>query len=164
MSRVERNKIIIMDKIPDNKQIEEKAIELFNSGFNCSQSVLSAYSENLKLDNETALKVASGFGAGMGRLQSTCGAVTGAYMVFGVYCGNKFINNGERKEKSYAMIQDFNSRFVEKHNTTDCKTLLKVDLTTEEGQKQFRDNNLLDTVCRKCIRDSIELINEQISK
>lgn len=153
-----------MDKILDAKQIEEKAIKLFNSGYNCSQSVLSALSDNLNLDNETALKVASGFGAGMGRLQETCGAVTGAYMVFGVYCGNKFINNGERKEKSYVMIQDFTRKFVEKHKTTDCKTLLNCDLTTEVGQKQFRDNNLLDTVCRSCIKDSIELINEQISK
>ena len=152
-----------MDKILDNKQIEEKAIKLFNAGFNCSQSVLSAFSDKLKLDNETALKVASGFGAGMGRLQSTCGAVTGAYMVFGVYCGNKYINNGERKEKSYLMVQEFNHRFVKKHKTTDCKTLLNCNLTTEEGQKQFSDKNLLDTVCRNCIKDSIRLISEQLT-
>lgn len=151
-----------MDNSFDLQQIQEKAINLFIAGFNCSQSVLSAYSDNLNLDNKIALSVACGFGAGMGRLQETCGAVTGAYMVFGVYCSNKFKDNGERKEKSYSMIQDFNRRFIEKHKTTDCRLLLNCDLRTEEGQKQFQNDNLLEKVCALCIKDSIQLINEQI--
>lgn len=148
----------------DLQQIQEKAISLFNSGFNCSQSVLSAYSNTLNLNNDLALSVACGFGAGMGRLQGACGAVTGAYMVFGVYCSNQFENNGERKEKSYSMIQDFNQKFVAKHKTTDCKLLLNCDLNTEEGKKQFHLDNLSQTVCEICIKDSIQLINEQITK
>ena len=151
-----------MDKEFAIEQIEKKAISLFNSGFNCSQSVLSAYSDNLSLDNQTALSVACGFGAGMGRLQGTCGAITGAYMVFGIYCSNKYIDNGERKDKSYLMIQDFNRRFIERHKTTDCRLLLNCDLRTEDGQQQFHIQNLLEIVCENCIKDSIQLINEQI--
>lgn len=152
-----------MDKNFNLKQIQEKALTLFNSGFNCSQAVLSAYSDSLNLDNNIALSVTCGFGAGMGRLQGTCGAVTGAYMVFGVYCSNKFRDNGERKEKSYLMIQDFNQRFLEIHKTTECRLLLNCDLRTEEGQKQVHIDNLIETVCENCIKDSIKLINEQVA-
>ncbi|GAO29655.1 C_GCAxxG_C_C family protein [Geofilum rubicundum JCM 15548] len=62
----------------DDKVMQDKAVSLMDKGFNCSQSVLSAYSEVLGFDKELALGVSCGFGAGMGRLQGTCGAVTGA--------------------------------------------------------------------------------------
>lgn len=131
-------------------------------GLNCSQSVLSAYSDILNFDKELALSVSCGFGAGMGRLQETCGAVTGAYMVFGIYCSGIFKDNGDRKAQSYLMIQAFNKQFIKKHKATDCGSLLNCDLKTEQGQQFFRDEDLMETVCKACIRDAIQLINAQI--
>ena len=58
----------------------ERAVRRFAEGFNCSQAILSAYAEHFGLEEETAMKVAAGFGGGMGRLGRTCGAVTGAFM------------------------------------------------------------------------------------
>jgi len=55
----------------------EKAASLFKEGFNCSQSVLAAFDDYLHLDGSTARSVAAGFGAGFGRTQLTCGAVSG---------------------------------------------------------------------------------------
>ena len=49
--------------------------------FNCAQAMLGAYAEELGLDRAQALKVATGFGGGMGRMGGTCGVITGAYMV-----------------------------------------------------------------------------------
>lgn len=144
------------------KAIEEKAIRSFKSGLNCSQAVLSAYSDKLNFDNNLALSVACGFGGGMGRLQLTCGAVTGSYMVLGVYNCNKFADNNERKEKTYSMVQKFSEKFKKINGTTDCISLLNCDLKTEEGHRYAKDNNLFETVCEKCISDSISIINELI--
>lgn len=151
-----------MKKDFDDKVMQNKAVSLMDAGFNCSQSVLSSYSEVLGFDNELALSVSCGFGAGMGRLQGTCGAVTGAYMVLGIYCSQKYLENVDRKAQSYLMIQAFNKQFSEKHKSADCRKLLNCDLTTEQGQQYFQDNHLMDSVCKNCIRDSIQLINEQI--
>ena len=79
------------------KPIEEKAIESFRSGLNCSQAVVTAYSEQLNYDDKLALSISCGFGGGMGRLQETCGAVTGSFMVLGIYNCNKM--REIRKEK-----------------------------------------------------------------
>jgi len=49
----------------------ETAVSRFTEGFNCSQAVFSAYAEGL--DDKTVLKIASGFGGGMGRMADTCG-------------------------------------------------------------------------------------------
>ncbi len=151
-----------MDKVLYDKEIQEKALSLMDSAFNCSQSVLSSYSDILGFDNDLALSISCGFGAGMGRLQGTCGAVTGSYMVLSIFCSRKYKDNGDRKANSYLMIQEFNRKFIEKHKTTDCRLLLNCDLKTEMGQEYFHDNNLMDNVCKNCIKDSIHLINEQM--
>jgi C_GCAxxG_C_C family probable redox protein len=144
------------------KNVEEKAIEVFKSGLNCAQAVVTAYSDKLQYDNNLALSVACGFGGGMGRLQETCGAVTGSYMVLGVYNCKKFADNQVRKEKTYAMVQKFSKKFKEINVSTDCIDLIKCDLKTEEGHRFAKENNLFETVCEKCISDSVGIINELI--
>ena len=52
----------------------ETARELFLKGYNCSQAVLCAFEDVTGLDRETAAKLASSFGGGMGRMR---------YMVLG---------------------------------------------------------------------------------
>ena len=143
---------------------EEKAIRTFKSGLNCAQAILTAYSDELNFDNSLALSVSCGFGGGMGRLQETCGAVTGSFMVLGIYNCNKFPENKERKEETYSMIQKFSEKFRSLNGTTDCKSLLKCNLRTEQGQLFAKENNLFETVCEKCIADSIRIIDQLIEK
>ena len=47
----------------------DKAQELFMSGYNCAQAVYCAFAEDFGMDAETALKVSSGLGGGVGRLR-----------------------------------------------------------------------------------------------
>jgi C_GCAxxG_C_C family probable redox protein len=142
----------------------DKAISSFRSGLNCAQAVMTAYSDHLSFDNSLALSVSCGFGAGMGRLQETCGAVTGSYMVLGIYNSGKFADNKDRKEETYSMVQKFSEKFISINGTTNCKSLLKCDLRTEEGQRFAKENNLFGTLCEKCISDSINIVDELIGK
>jgi C_GCAxxG_C_C family probable redox protein len=144
------------------ESIEEKAIRTFRSGLNCSQAVLTAYSEEMKFDNNMALSVSVGFGGGMGKLQETCGAVTGSFMVLGIFNCKKLTDNKDRKEAAYSMIQKFSQEFKQINGTTDCLELLKCDLKTEEGNRFAKENNLFGTVCEKCISDSVRIINKLI--
>ncbi|NTU86942.1 MAG: C_GCAxxG_C_C family protein, partial [Chlorobiaceae bacterium] len=61
----------------------ERAVSIFSEGYNCAQSVLFSFSDDLGIAGDTALKIASGFGGGIGRMQEVCGAVTGGVMVIG---------------------------------------------------------------------------------
>ena len=58
----------------------KKARKLFREGYNCAQSVFCTFAEDFGLDFETALKLASSFGGGMGRMREVCGAVSGMFM------------------------------------------------------------------------------------
>ena len=146
------------------KTIEEKALESFRSGLNCAQAVVTSYSGIMNYDNSLALSISCGFGGGMGRLQETCGAVTGSFMVLGMHNCKKFSDNKERKEATYAMVQKFSEQFKQINGSTDCISLLKCDLKTEEGNRYAKENNLFGTVCEKCISDSIRIISDLIEK
>ncbi|MDX2443508.1 MAG: C-GCAxxG-C-C family protein [Bacteroidales bacterium] len=144
------------------KTKEQKAIQFFRSGSNCAQSVLSAYSGDLKIDNTLAMSISSGFGGGMGRLQRTCGAATGAFMVLGVFNSQKYADSKESKEQTNLMIQKFADKFIAIHGSLVCKTLINSDLNSEKGRQLAREKNLFEEVCEKCVLDSIMIVDELI--
>ena len=65
----------------------EKARDLFREGYNCAQSVVGAFHEEMGLSLSEATRLASSFGGGMGGLRETCGAVTGMFLVAGMLMG-----------------------------------------------------------------------------
>jgi len=139
---------------------EKVAIDLFQSGLNCAQTVVATFVEDLQIDLEFAKSISCAFGAGMGRLQETCGAVTGAYMVIGMHNSKKHSDNAERKSSSYSMVQEFSKKFITLRGSTNCKKLINCDLNTEEGMNHAKENGLFETVCEKCITDSIAILEE----
>ena len=145
-----------------NKSKEDKALEAFRAGLNCAQTVLTSFSDELNFDRNLALTVSCGFGGGMGRLGETCGAVTGSYMVLGIFNCRNHTDNSSRKEATYPMVQEFSKKFTQIHGTTVCRSLLKCDLNTEEGHQYAKENNLFGTICEECIADSIKIVKELI--
>lgn len=141
----------------------EKAVHLFKSDLNCAQSVVSVYAKEFNLDHDLALGISCGFGGGMGRLQEACGAVTGAFMILGLHVNRKYKDNKERKEKTYAMVQEFSEKFKEIHGSLSCRTLLNCDMKTDEGRRYIRENRLHETICEKCVADSVNIIAEMIN-
>jgi C_GCAxxG_C_C family probable redox protein len=141
----------------------EQAVERFKSGFNCSQAVLSSYSEQYGLDCEKAFKVATGFGGGM-RMSDVCGAVTGAFMVLGLKYGNTTAEDKEAKEKTYERVIEFTNRFKARNGSVMCRDLLDCDINTPEGNKKALDKGLFANVCPKLVQDSADILEEILSE
>ncbi len=137
---------------------KESAVAAFKQGYSCSQAVLSAYAETLGLDRNTALRVAAGFGGGMGRLAETCGAVTGAIMVLGLRYGSTLADDKPAKEKTYQSVRDFISRFKACHGSVTCRELLGCDISTAEGFRQAMDQRLTTTFCPKLVESAAEIL------
>ena len=107
------------DSLPSLARVET-ALARFAGGFNCAQAVFSVYAEHLGFDRDAAIKLAAGFGGGMGRMASTCGAVTGAFMVLGLQYGNSSADR-EAKEAIYARIREFADRFKARNGSLVCQ-------------------------------------------
>ena len=138
----------------------EQALACFDEGFNCAQAILSTYGAELGLTRETALHLALGLGAGMGRLQETCGAVTGAYLVVGLSYSKIFPDPEQAKEKTYAVVQEFDRLFRAKNQTTNCRELIGVDL--RQGDRQIAQKQV-KTVCPRLIQDAAEILEQLLS-
>ena len=138
----------------------EAAMMAHEQHFNCSQSVLSAFAQELGLERDLALKVATGFGGGMGRLAETCGVVTGAYMVIGLKYGMTDPTDQASKERTYAIVQAFAQKFKERFGALDCRDLLGADLSTPGGLAFATDQQLFSVRCSGLIRGAAEILDE----
>jgi C_GCAxxG_C_C family probable redox protein len=141
------------------KTKSEVALEKFIEGYNCAQSVFSCFCDDLEFDKNTALKLACGFGAGMGRKQEVCGAVTGGIIILGAKYGRGENSDRTATELTYKKTREFMDRFAAKHGTFICRQLLGgCELTTEDGQKRYKENDLFNKVCKPCVQSVIEIL------
>jgi C_GCAxxG_C_C family probable redox protein len=139
-----------------------EVVELFQSGFNCSQAVLSVFSEDLGLSEETALKIAYPFGAGIGGCGKTCGAVTGAIMVIGL----KFNTSNplaidiktECKEKARKLIEIFE----QEHGTSNCNDLVGFDMSKLSGVELKSKSQFLQNRCPKFLETVVSFLEEEL--
>lgn len=138
----------------------EKANSYFADGFSCSQAILATYATDYGLDEKIALKMATGFGGGMGRLGKTCGAVSGAIMVIGLKYGRSKIDDVESKDKTYELVQIFMEKFAKINGSTACSKLLNCDINTMEGIRYAQENNLFKTLCPDFVKSSAEILEE----
>ena len=102
-----------------------QAAELFMKGYNCSQSVVVAFSDLTGLTPDFSAKLSSSFGGGMGRMREVCGAVSGMLMVAGLLYGYDTPGDDARKMAHYALVQELAARFREKEGSIVCREILK---------------------------------------
>ncbi|MBE5777996.1 MAG: C_GCAxxG_C_C family protein [Clostridiales bacterium] len=102
----------------------DRARELYLSGYNCAQAVFAAFAEEMKVPVETALKIASGMGGGIGGLRETCGAVSAMALVLGTLRGYNDAADYEGKKELYAAVQRLHGEFCKEYETSNCRQLL----------------------------------------
>ncbi|MCB0730844.1 MAG: C_GCAxxG_C_C family protein [Ignavibacteriae bacterium] len=141
----------------------EIALSQFDNGFNCAQSVLYSFCEDLNLDNDLALKMSCGFGGGIGRKGEICGALTGGIIAIGTKYGNDTNGENENAEFTYSATRELIDNFTKKHGTHECRKLIHdCDLLTEEGQNKFKVLDLKNKVCKQCIASVVEYLEETL--
>ena len=139
------------------------ALSTFDSGFNCSQSVLKAFCNEFGLHDEMAFRIACGFGGGMGRMAKTCGAVTGAFMVIGLKYGQIQSDNKTAKEKTYTLVRECADLFTKEHGSIECRELLACDINTPQGFKDANEKGLFKTICPKYVESVVKILEKILS-
>ena len=114
------------------------ARELFMKGYNCAQAVFCAFGDMTGLDIDTAAKLASSFGGGLGRLREVCGTVSGAALVLGIVRGYSTPGDQEVKAAHYRTVQEFARRFSEQNGSIICRELLAGTGATTGGEPEPR--------------------------
>jgi C_GCAxxG_C_C family probable redox protein len=141
----------------------EKSIEYFEQGFNCSQSVLTAFSKDIDIPEDDLLKISCAFGGGMGRRQLTCGAVSGALMVLGIHFGRGREDDISKKIDTYEKAAEFMKAFEARNGSVNCKDLLQgLSMHDPQEMKKINELNLFKTSCYKYAKDAVEIVEGMI--
>ncbi|MGA2656837.1 MAG: C-GCAxxG-C-C family protein [Verrucomicrobiota bacterium] len=139
----------------------EIATARFLSGYNCAQAVVYAFRDETGLGEDLALKIPTGLGAGMGRKQEVCGAVTGGILVLGLRHGRGSTEDPSATEQTYLRTRELMGRFAAKHGSCLCRQLLQgYDLATEEGRQRAKADDLLHKVCRPYVQTVVEILEQ----
>ena len=138
----------------------QKAMKLFKEGYNCSQSVFCTFAEEFGIDRETALKLSSSFGGGMGRMREVCGAVSAMFIVAGLKYGYTSPTDKDAKAEHYKRIQELAGKFKQKHGTIICRELLGVDADDNPIPSDRTPSYYSVRPCEKIIGDAAEIISE----
>ncbi len=142
----------------------EKAKELFKQGYNCSQAVLGVFCEELGLDFDTAMKLASSFGGGMGRMREVCGTVSGMFMAAGLAFASSS-DSALEKGEHYKRIQELAKRFKDKNGSIICKELLQgVESSTSPTPSERTETYYKKRPCVELVGDSVEIFEEYLKE
>ena len=131
---------------------KELAISLHDQKYNCAQSVACAFAEDLNIDPQILFKVCEGFGLGMGCMNGTCGAISGAMTLLGLKNSDGNLNSPATKAQTYQLSKEILQKFEAKNGAPICR-----DLKGIETGKVLRS-------CPGCIEDAVELVQEILER
>ncbi len=120
------------------KDLEERvqqAVDNFMQGYGCCQSVVAAFADLYGLDRTLALKLAAGFGGGVGRLRMMCGAVSGIVMLVGLDCGQTEGSDRQGKSSCYKVVQELLAKSREQNGSLICAEILGI-----KGNEKAKSN------------------------
>ena len=139
----------------------EQAKNLFKQGYNCSQAVLCVFCEEFGLDFETAKKISSSFGGGMGRMREVCGSVSGMFMAAGL----AFSADANNKAEQYKIVQELAKRFKDKNGSIICRELLEgIESSNSPIPSERTENYYKKRPCIDLVADSVEIFEQYMKE
>ena len=144
---------------------KEKAMQSFHDGYNCCQCMILAFEDKIDIDLKTALKIASPFGGGMGRLREVCGSVSGMFMVLGYILGYNEPEDYEGKKVLYAHIQELAKRYEESNGSIICRDLLGLTEKRQDSTPEPRtDAYYQKRPCAEKIGSAAEILETYLKE
>ena len=109
---------------------------------NCAQAVIATYADVVGITEQQAMNLGNAFGSGMGNMEGTCGALTGAAIIVGLTTGDKL--------RSRKVMTKIMTQFQERNGATQCKLLKGVG------------TGLVLRSCEGCVADASELLENEL--
>ncbi len=143
----------------------ERAMQNFYDGYNCTQSVVLAFSDLIGLDREEVLRMVSPFGGGMGRLREVCGSVSGMFMVTGALYGYSDPKARQAKKELYSRVQELASAFEAENGSIVCRELLGLSEKRQKPEPEERTPEYYKKrPCPELIGMAAEILERYISE
>ena len=127
----------------------DKAVSLHNKGYNCCQSVVCVFADELGVDEKTLYRISEGFGLGAGNMNGICGALSGAVLIAGMLGSDGNTDDpGQTKRKTYKIAGEMQAKFVSEAKALYCRDIKK------------GNNGGAFTSCGDCVRIAVGVVED----
>ncbi len=139
---------------------KEKAKQLLQQQYHCSQALFGAFADDLSLDLKTIFKISTCFGGGM-RHGGTCGCITASLLVLGMVLGFYDAQDKESEIYGNSKTEEFIRLFTEKMDGyINCRDILGKDISNPKDMAIVRKEGLILKKCSKVLEISIEILED----
>lgn len=139
------------------------AVAMFESGYNCAQSVFVTYADLFGMDRETALKISCPMGGGVGRMREICGTVSSMSMLGGLKTGNTDPENQAAKTANYELTRRMADRFKAENGSMICRELLGLSEREESAAPAARTPEYYASrPCSRLVASAARIIEETL--
>ena len=135
-----------------------QVVDTFSGGYNCCQSMLATYCEIYGLHRETALKLGSGMGGGLGHTGEVCGFVSAACLLLGL---KNATAAPEAKWKVNPLALELCDEVKAKYGSVNCKDIIKRDIRTMEATLKAKEEGVFQEICVPCGKFIAELLENK---
>ncbi len=123
----------------------EETQKRHNKGYNCAQAVACTYCDLVGVEEEVMFRMTEALGLGMGCMDGTCGAVTGACVLAGMKNSTGHLEKPDSKAASYRLSKEILHQFEERTGSVTCRELKGID-----------SGKVLHS-CADCIKDAADI-------
>ncbi len=140
----------------------EQAVELYEKGYTCTQSILASFGQRYEIPQDLAFRIGEPFGAGTGCTGGRCGSVIGAIMVLGLQYGSTLSNDDAARLYTYQRVHELIHRFEEIHGSIQCTDLLGYNLSDPQQFQTVCEKGLFTQLCPVLVRDAAQILVEML--
>lgn len=141
----------------------QRAVDYFESGYNCAQSVFAAYADLFGMDEKTALMLSCPMGGGMGRMREVCGTVSAMSLLSGLKMGNTDPADEEAKKASYEIVRRMAEQFKDQHGTIICRELLGLQEAEKSAAPSLRTKEYYaERPCSRLVATAAAIVEKEL--
>ncbi len=141
----------------------QMARKCHEEGYNCCMAVVKPFIEEMDVDQDQVMKIASSLGGGLGYLREVCGAVSGMAVVLGLKYGylQGFKDEADKQMKAehYARVKMLGERFKQQAGALTCRALLHLD----ENDQVLPGYENAEKPCTDLVEKAAEILADYIA-
>jgi C_GCAxxG_C_C family probable redox protein len=122
-----------------------------------------SFKEYFGIKDSILPKLATGFGGGIGRKGSLCGAFTGSIMAIGMKLGRTDPKDKDAVAKVYSKCQEFWGEFEKEFGNNLCYDIIGVHLDNEEERQKWLASGGMEK-CSKIVEKTAQMLCEDMEK
>lgn len=126
----------------------DRAMQRHDKNYNCAQAVACTYCDLFGVDEKTVFRMTEGLGLGMGGMEGTCGALSGACILAGLKNSTADLDHPSSKAATYVLSRNLVRRFEAETKATRCRDLKGIH------------TGVCLCSCPDCIRTAAGLVEE----